>query len=499
MPPPLHPPPRRPHDPTALAWTAACLAGFLVLCWLKRNFVTDDAWITARYADNLAEGLDFGWNPGGERVEGFSNPALVAVGAIADLIGIAPVTAARIFGVGCGVALIVLLHRRAPAVLGPTAARVALLLTALYPPLALWAVGGLETLPAALAMTAGVLPLCAAEPSRRDAVRSGAALAVLPWLRPEGIVVALAVVLLAELPALARRARRREALARLALAAGLPLLSQLVLAGIRYAVYGHVLPNSFFYKTRAGGGLDVLDRFVDEARPVLYVAALGLLLARGRRRLLAVPPLVYGLGSIGALDSVNSFSRFFLPTWPLCALLAGVAAGWVAHHLGRVGARAAWAGVLGLAGALMFVMPGNAREVQEWGNRYASCREQARLAAARWLRDHTPPGARFSISDAGLVPALAGGRKAIDQLGLNEPSLQRTGPLSPGIRARLVHARQPDAILLASRSPDRLEPLYPTDRALAADPRFERYRLAVVGRGPHPGCRYALFAFRRTR
>jgi hypothetical protein len=346
-------------------------------------------------------------------------------------------------------------------------------------------------------MTAGVLFLCAREPTRRDALRAGAALAVLPWLRPEGVVVALSVAVLAQAPDLLRRGDRREALVRLALAMGLPIASQLVLAGIRFAVYGHVLPNSFFYKTRAGTGLEVLNRFVEEARPVLLVAALGLLLARGRQRLLAVPPLVYGLGSVGTLDSVNHFSRFFLPTWPLCALLAGVAVGWVAHHLGRVGVRAAWAGALALVAALLFVLPGNARAVRDWGTRYAGCREQARLSAAAWLRDSTPPDARFSISDAGLVPALSGDRAAIDQLGLNEPTLQRTGPLTPRERAARVLARLPDAILLASRNPVALDPLYQTDTDLAAAPGFSRhYRLATVARGKDPGCRYALFAYR---
>src|SRR4051795_6032286 len=481
---------RRPQDPVALAWFAACVAGFLVLCWLQRHFVTDDAWITARYADNLAEGLDFGWNPGGERVEGFSNPALVVVGAFADVVGIAPVTAARIVGVGCGIALLVLLHRRAPAVVGTAAARVALAVTALYPPLALWAVGGLETLPAALVMTDGALLLCGPEPTRRDALRAGAVLAVLPWLRPEGVVVALAVAVLATAPGLLRRGGRRDAFARLGLAAGLPLASQLGLAGIRLAVYGHVLPNSFFYKTRAGTGLEVLGGFVEQARFVLPVALLGLLVARGRLRLLAGPPLFYGLGSIGTLDSVNHFSRFFLPTWPLCALLAGVAVGWVAHHLGRVGVRAAWAAALALGAALLFSMPGNARVVRDWGTRYASCREQARVSAADWLRDSTPPDARFSISDSGLVPALSGDRAAIDQLGLNEPTLQRTGPLTPAQRAARVLARRPDAILLASRSPSVLDPLYETDTDLAGDPRFSRrYRLATVARGTDPARR----------
>jgi arabinofuranosyltransferase len=133
---------RRRLGRAAVAWTGACVGGFLSLCWLERRFVTDDAWITVRYADNLAHGLDLGWNPGGPRVEGFSNPALVAVEAVSRVFGIAPLTAARVAGVGCGVALLVLLHRRAPPLVGTTATRVALLVTALFPALAQQDPGG---------------------------------------------------------------------------------------------------------------------------------------------------------------------------------------------------------------------------------------------------------------------------------------------------------------------------------------------------------------------
>src|SRR3954447_11304786 len=62
-------------------WLGACITGFLTLCSLLRRFVTDDAWITARYAENAASGHGFAWNPGGPRVEGFSNPLLVAAEA----------------------------------------------------------------------------------------------------------------------------------------------------------------------------------------------------------------------------------------------------------------------------------------------------------------------------------------------------------------------------------------------------------------------------------
>jgi len=489
---------RRRLDRAAVAWTGLCVAGYLFLCWLERRFVTDDAWITVRYADNLSHGLDFGWNRGGPRVEGFSNPALVVVEAVSKVFGIAPLTAARLAGVGCGVVLLVLLHRRAPALFGATATRVALLVTALFPALALWAVGGLETVPAALALTAGVLPLCAALPTRRDAARAGVALAVFPWLRPEGVVIALSVAVLAEAPSTLRRAGRRDALVRLTFAAGPPIASQLVLGATRLAVYGHVLPNPFFNKTRVGAGLAVLNRFVDEAWPVLVLAAAGVVLARGRQRLLAVPPLVYGLGSVGALDNVNFFSRYFLPIWPLCALLAGVAVAAAVTHLGRLRGAVATTGALALVGAMLFLMPGEARALHGWSGWYAGCREQVRETAAAWLRAATPPDARFSISDAGLVPVLAGGRTAIDQLWLNEPILQHTGPRTARQHADYVLARRPDAILLASQSARALVPLYKTDRALSADPRLRQYHLATVARSRTiSGCHYALYGYRR--
>jgi hypothetical protein len=488
---------RRPRDPSALVWLGASLAGFLLLCGLERRFVADDAWITARYADNLEGGLGFVWNAGGPRVEGFSNPALVLAEAAGRLAGLESVTVARVAGVACGVALLLLLHRRGPAVVGVQAARVALGLTALYPPLALWAVGGLETLPAALAITAGVLYLAATDAARRDHWRAGAAFAVLPWLRPEGIVVALAVAVFAEAPGVLRRATRPRALRQLATVAGLPVASQIVLTGSRLVVYGHVFPNPVLTKTRAGAGLQVLDRFIHEARPVLIVAALGLLLARGRRRLLAVPPLVYGLGSIGTLDSVNFFSRYFLPTWPLCALLAGIAVTAVVRRVGERARPVAYAAALALAAVELFAPPGSAHGLRDWSRWYASCREGPRRSAAAWLWHSTARDARFSISDAGLVPATAGRRAAIDQLWLNEPVLQRTGPLDAKRHADYVLRRAPDAILLASASPRALRPLYRTDGALAADPRLRRYRLAAVARSRGlPGCHYALFEYR---
>jgi hypothetical protein len=383
--------------------------------------------------------------------------------------------------------LAVLLRGR--AVVGSRAAAVGCVLTACSAPFALWAVGGLETLPVALVLTLAVLELARPD-GGRPAVAAGL-LAVLPWLRPEGLVVAGAVVLASEAAGLWRRPTRAAAVRRLAWLAGVPLLSQAVLELVRLGVYGHLLPNSVLYKSGTGELTTVAEGFVEQSVLVLVLALAGALVGRGRGRLLLVPFLVYLVGSLGTLDSANGWSRFFQPVWPQLALLAGVL---LARAAGSRWAVAALTGVTVLFG--LVVLPGNLEEVDESQSRYTTCRVGARAEVARWLVRETPASTTFSVSDAGLVPARAGGRTAHDAFLLNDPLLQRTGPLPPKERADIVHDREPDVLVLASRRADRLVPAYPTDAALAEHPAFTAYRLAYAGSGG-TGCSYHLLAYRR--
>ena len=482
---------RRPDaDGRAPVLVAVVAVGaFLALCAVLRGFVTDDAWISVRYAENLARGEGPVWNPGGERVEGYSNPGLVAVEVLADLAGWSAMAAARTLGVACGAACVLAVLLRGRAVVGTPAAGSGAVLTACSAPFALWAVGGLETLPVALALTLAVLELARSD-GGRPAV-AAALLAVLPWLRPEGLVVAGAVVLASEAAGLWRRSSRAAALRRLAWLAGLPLVSQVLLELERLAVYGHLLPNSVLYKSGTGELFAVAGGFVRQSGLVLVLAVAGAVVARGRARLLLVPLLVYAAGSIGTLDSANGWSRFFQPVWPQVALLAGVL---LVRTARRRWAAAALTGAV--ASATLVVLPGNLEEVDASQSRYTTCRVGARAEVARWLSRETPRTTTFSVSDAGLVPARAGGRTAYDAFLLNDALLQRTGPLPPGERADLVHERRPDVVVLVSRRPDRLVPGYPTDAALAEHPAFGAYRLAHTGSGG-AGCGYHLLAYRR--
>ena len=42
--------------PPGRALVALAVVVFLTLCWVLRGFLTDDAWISVRYAENLASG-----------------------------------------------------------------------------------------------------------------------------------------------------------------------------------------------------------------------------------------------------------------------------------------------------------------------------------------------------------------------------------------------------------------------------------------------------------
>lgn len=478
---------------------AASCVGLLVLCWRLRDFVTDDAWISVRYAENLANGDGPVWNPGGPRAEGYSNPLLVGLEAVADLAGWSAMSAGRALGIASALACVVLVYAWGRHVVGVPAAAVGALLTGVSAPFALWAVGGLETSLTAAVLTAAVLQL-----ARRDGGRAGVAaalLAVLPWLRPEGLVVALAIVGLGETLGLLRSRTRRIAVRRLALLAGVPVASQALLEAVRLGVYGHLLPNSVLYKSGTGELVEVADKFVDHSMVVLVPAALGALLLRRRQCLLAVPTLVYLAGSLGTLDSANAYSRFFMPVWPQVAVVAGLAVATAATVVLRrwtpsVAVVAAVAAGAGLALTAVTSADGNASEVEGWSQVYMGCRAQAREDVARWLVANTPQETTFSVSDAGLVPARAGGRTAVDALLLNDPLIQSTGPLNPRERAAIVHGRRPDVLVLASRQPDRFDGVYPTDTAIQTHPYAAAYSTLYVGTGG-ASCEYHLHVLGR--
>src|SRR4029078_10291502 len=84
-------------------WPVVAAAALLVPHALMFDFVTDDAYISFRYAKNLADHGQLVFNLG-ERVEGYTNFLWTVLLAAARKRGAAPDVAARALGIGFGVA-----------------------------------------------------------------------------------------------------------------------------------------------------------------------------------------------------------------------------------------------------------------------------------------------------------------------------------------------------------------------------------------------------------
>jgi hypothetical protein len=88
-----------------------CGICILFLVNVKRyNFISDDSFITLRYAKNLVQGEGLVFNPG-ERVEGFTSMLWTLLLSLCGVIGLDLLAAARILGVVTGLATIILTYR----------------------------------------------------------------------------------------------------------------------------------------------------------------------------------------------------------------------------------------------------------------------------------------------------------------------------------------------------------------------------------------------------
>jgi arabinofuranosyltransferase len=227
---------------------------------------SDDAYISYRYAQNLARGEGLVFNPG-ERVEGYSNLLYVlllapmARRAGADAIYPISVGLNLLFAAGAW-ALFRLVARR----LETTRAAAASLLFGLCPVLWLWTASGMET-PLFLLLQIAIW-LLVDRAAQGEAVRSGglAALVVLSVLaRADGFIVpAIAVCYLLVV------GRRREAFA-----AGVALGATLAaLVGWRVWYYGYPLPNTYYAKVSGPVG----ERLLQGTLQLLSIALNGGLL-----------------------------------------------------------------------------------------------------------------------------------------------------------------------------------------------------------------------------
>ena len=424
----------------------------------------DDAFISYRYAENLARGLGLVYNPG-ERVEGYSNflwtllmSLVVEVGGRPEAWG--PVLSAAV-ALGTLVLVMWAAHRR-----GAHGALAGALLAA-SSCWATWATGGLETALFSGLVTLGAVALMiAVEPGRpmsgRALLVSALALGLACLTRPDGpLVVASAGAIVVALAAM-RRLPARAALAWFGVAVGIALAHELW----RLGYYGHLLPNTFAVKppgpTRFVFGWRYLRDAVKDlhlyllAAPML-AAALLRAPARGLKArdvaivgAIVVPFTLY-LASTGG-DFMPVY-RFVAPLLPLVTLAAAAALQGVSDRLSaRRLAPVGYALV-----ALVSLAYGGLNLRHSW--RQQGIWNEGELVSVGWARQEVDdwlrigdllrtvalPTDTLATTAAGAVPYRSR-LYTIDMLGLNATDLSRF--------RRLASNRPGHMILIAERELD---------------------------------------------
>lgn len=294
-----------PHDSKTLGpWVKAGLAATLVLLLAHAGlyaFLTDDAYISFRYARNLAEGHGLVFNPGFERVEGYTNFLWVLLLAGFRVIGVAPETSAPILSMAATVALwavVVFFAVRSSGVRG-IPILVAPFLLGVTRSVAVWSTGGLETRLFELLMFAGTLGLIV-ERRRLDGGGSpgrpvAALLLALGTLtRPDGLLVSLCAFSAVALQGWRRVRDRLPWLVRSLGFYGAVVGGHLL---FRYGYYGQWLPNT--YHAKVGGrtwwemGARYLESFGLEYAAYLWLPFLAAAIVYHRRRGTLLIPAVF--------------------------------------------------------------------------------------------------------------------------------------------------------------------------------------------------------------
>lgn len=402
------------------------LAAAVLLPHARRfDFVTDDAYISFRYARNLALSGELVFNLG-ERVEGYTNFLWTVILALGIKLGLGPVVVSRFLGVGLGIATLAVVVHMSLRLAGERRSRwhiVAPLLLASMGAYACWCTGGLETQLFTFLVTLG-FDLVLGEVTVERGWRSALAFAFAAMTRPEGVLLFGLVALFRILTNLERERRLLPRAHELCWAAAFVALFGPYFVW-RWHYYGWLFPNTFYVKSSGASGtwrlgVYYLRRFCED----YGVHFLFLLVLLGRparsderrrdlRRLALLVWLGYAVYVVKVGGDFMGLYRFILPVVPLGAVVLAEAMrrcyATLRPRLGRwaPGLALACVGLGFLVGsahttleASTFVGADNGIDTPAYLKKYA----EERIPVGRWLAQYRRPRMLMTVGGAGVIP-----------------------------------------------------------------------------------------------
>jgi arabinofuranosyltransferase len=491
------------------------VAGFLIYAALfiyRTSFVIDgvryfslfdDAMVSMRYARNLAHGFGLVWNPGGERIEGYTNPLWVLFMSLVHLLPISQIKTSLVVQIAAAGFLVLNLYVVRRIALAVTdgieaAALGAVVLTASYLPINNWSLQGMEVGVLVLIMSIALWWALACMRDGRLSLPLYLLLGVSTWIRPDMVVPFGAVMLF--LAAVDPRNRR-----------GHLLWGSLILlafcaaqTAFRSWYFGDVLPNTYYLKLtgyplmlRLSRGAYVLAEFIWSANILLFAIPFALAFKRDRRILLLLwvftIQMLYSVYVGGdAWEYWGGSNRYICIAMPgffvvlsygllrlsrliIGAVMAGPRRAGTPTAMRTLGVFSLLVvlsmlsfnsiyGPKALAEALLIKPPlhtGNGGE------------NQLEVEEALRLREVTAPDATIVVVRAGTIPYFAD-RPSIDLLGKTDRHIahEPMRPSSPGLRRFVefrpghmkydygysIEGEKPDVVVQLWRHPEEVQP-----------------------------------------
>lgn len=431
----------------------------------------DDAYITFRFAQHIADGLGAVWNVGGERVEGFTSMLHVMLLAAGIRAGVDPLTGSLIISVvsvftTVGVIVVVLirqfggLHPAAAAAVG---------LYFVDRSTAIHSASGLETQMFAALLSLGYLSafLFVSDDTWQAAAAVGLTTLLICVTRPEGVLYAAAQYCVLVIYCISSDSSSAHRLfQKLALASAIALFGGLAYAALKFNYFGYLLPNPFYVKSDSFG-LSGIKEVVEYLRHVsarlgplalLTLAALVLeikgksanalrarlgyvrrLIGGGRTKAkIAItlgPPLIALIYYTSIIHEVGGWFRFSYPTFFYLALAVAGAISFAAFQTKSNLNRS----ILTAIGILWFcTVVFSQRGVVLAAPVGLSPFNQYHYRIAQALKE-TGLGSNATVlcDAAGIIPYISGFNQ-IDRVGLVDNYLSGRRPLTPEQREEYI-------------------------------------------------------------
>jgi arabinofuranosyltransferase len=437
------------HESRAWDIVFGILVILLLLLAYRNSFIQDDAFISFRYAFNLADAHELTWNPGEERIEGYTNFLWTLLVAIPIALNIDPVPASKILGLLFAFGTLLCTHRLAFVVLQSRFyALLAVALLGTNYSFSAYATGGLETQMQTLLVVSSTLLAfsIAGDEQWRPAPLAGFSLLCAAGLLtrldtaiPLAILLGFVLWTLTGRPGPVRQ--KLSAAALMLVPAALIIGSWLIW---KYAYYGSILPNTYYVKASFISAAVLKTGVIYFAEflrsyfliPFVFLAAAFIpeILAQSRMRILSGIVVLWCLYVLRLGGDFMEF-RFLVPILPFSfILIAGLI-----RMLNGTKTRIALVAMVffgSLTHAALFSTVHQIESVRELQGHLLH-RDENWIRVGRVLRELFPSSedrVKIATTAAGAIPYYSQ-LPAVDMQGLNDKWIARNA---------IIHGNRPE-------------------------------------------------------